>query len=59
MYQLDETNVRPERRYKLPEGSGNARRVAARRNETDRPETRLRVVRVPGGLAFVADKPDT
>jgi hypothetical protein len=51
MYQLNETEVRRE----LPKRSGNV----PRRNETGRSETRLRVVRVPGGFAFVEDKPDS
>ena len=55
MYQLNETGVRRE----LPERSGEVPRPSARRNETCRSETRLRVVRVPGGFAFVEDKPDT
>ena len=55
MYQLNETGVRPERRYELQEGSGNAPPRAVRRNGTIRQESRLRVVRVPGGFAFVED----
>jgi hypothetical protein len=55
MYQLNETGVRHE----LPVRSGEVPRHAARRNEMGRSETRLRVVRVPGGFAFVEDRPDT
>jgi hypothetical protein len=55
MYQLNETGVRRG----LPEGSREVPRHAARRNENGRSETRLRVVRVPGGFAFVEDRPDT
>jgi hypothetical protein len=55
MYQLNETAVRRG----LLKGSGEVRRHAARRNENGRSETRLRVVRVPGGFAFVEDRPDT
>jgi hypothetical protein len=55
MYQLNETGVRRG----LREGSGEVPRVSARRNENGRSETRLRVVRVPGGFAFVEDRPDT
>ncbi len=59
MYQISEADVRRERRYKLPEGSGRVPRLTARRNEKGRPETRLRVVRVPGGFAFVEDRSAT
>jgi hypothetical protein len=54
MYQLNE---RREHRHESMEGSGEVRR--AHRTGTSRPETRLRVVRVPGGFAFVEDKPAT
>jgi hypothetical protein len=53
MYQLDETEMRREHRRELPEGSAKAPRLAARRTES---VARPRVVRVPGGFAFVADK---
>jgi hypothetical protein len=59
MYQLNVTGMRRERRHELPEGSGNVPRLSARRNETGRSETRLRVVRAPGGFAFVEDKSAT
>jgi hypothetical protein len=56
MYQLNVRGMRRERRHELPEGSGNVGRLSAHRNETRRSETRLRVVRAPGGFAFVEDK---
>jgi hypothetical protein len=55
MYQLNETGVRRE----LREGSGEVPRLSARRNDKGRSETRLRVVRVPGGFAFVEERPGT
>jgi hypothetical protein len=56
MYQLNE---RREHRHESMEGSGEVRRAPAHRNGMSQPETRLRVVRVPGGFAFVEDKPAT
>jgi hypothetical protein len=55
MYQLNETRVRRE----PPARSGEVVRHAARRDENGRSEIRLRVVRAPGGFAFVEDSPDT
>ena len=40
----------------MPQGTGGARRLSARRNGSGRPDARLRMVRIPGGLAFVADR---
>ena len=54
MYQLNETDVRGE----LQARSGEVPRHAARRNENGSSETRLRVVRAPGGFAFVEERPD-
>jgi hypothetical protein len=53
MYQLKETGVRRE----LQNGPGEVPRHAAHRN--GRSENRLRVVRAPGGFAFVEDRFDT
>jgi hypothetical protein len=59
MYQLNETDVRREHHHESLEGSGDLQRASARRNGTDLSYTRLQVVRVPGGFAFVEDKPAT
>ncbi len=59
MYQLNEADVRRERRYELPEGSGRVPHLTARPNETGGPESPLRVVRVPGGFALVEDRSAT
>jgi hypothetical protein len=56
MYQLNE---RREHRHESMEDSGDVRRTPAHRNGASRPDTRLRVVRAPGGFAFVEDKPAT
>jgi hypothetical protein len=55
MYQLDDTGVR-----RLQAGHEPPKRseIIPRRNEKGRSEMRLRVVRVPGGFAFVEDRPD-
>jgi hypothetical protein len=53
MYQLNVRGMRRERRHEL---SGNVPRLSAHRNETGPSETWLRVVRAPGGFAFVEDK---
>jgi hypothetical protein len=58
MYQLNETETwREHRRESLRENEGERR--ASRQNGTGRSDARLRVVRVPGGFAFVEDRPDT
>ncbi len=56
MYQLNETGRRREHRPELPEEPANASRPAARRNGSG---ARLRVVRAPGGFAFVAERSAT
>ena len=56
MYQLNETEMRREHRRELPEGSANVPRLAARQTGS---EASLRVVRAPGGFAFVADRSAT
>jgi hypothetical protein len=53
MYQLDETVMRRGRRREPPEGSAKAPRHAAALQTGS--EVRQRVVRAPGGFAFVAD----
>jgi hypothetical protein len=54
MYQLREIESRHERL-----GEAGSKRLAARRNGAARPGAYLRVVRVPGGFAYVADEPAT
>ena len=54
MYQLNETDVRRNRRHEAPKRS----EIILRRNEKGRSEMQLRVVRVPGGFAFVEGRPD-
>ena len=53
MYQLNETGMQREHRHEQPEWSANLPRLAARRTG---PGSRPRLVLVPGGFAFVADK---
>jgi hypothetical protein len=54
MYQLNGAETwREHRRELLREAEGE--RIAARQNATGRSDARLRVVRVPGGFAFVED----
>ena len=55
MYRMNETGLRPEHRREPQEGPANAPRLAARRNGS---EARVRVVRAPGGFAFVEVGPD-
>jgi hypothetical protein len=57
MYQLNETNRRPEYRRGLPEVPADIPRLWARQSEKDQSDARVRVVRVPGGFAFVEEKP--
>jgi hypothetical protein len=59
MYQLNETDVGHENRHELLEGLGDVPGASARLNGSGRSDTRLRVVRVPGGFAFVEDEPVT
>jgi hypothetical protein len=56
MYQLNETQMRRKGRRELTERPANLPRPPARRTG---PGARLRVVRVPGGFAFVADRSAT
>lgn len=55
MYRLKDNDGRLERRYELMEGSGSVTRLSASPEEA-RSEPRPRVVRVPGGFAFVEDR---
>ena len=58
MYQLNETNGLPEYRRGLPEVPADVPRLySAPRDEIGRSGARVRVVRVPGGFAFVEEKP--
>ncbi len=59
MYQSNAMETRREHQSGPPEGPENAPLRAARRDEKGRPDRRLRVVRAPGGFAFVEDEPDT
>jgi hypothetical protein len=54
MYQLKEIESRHERLVEA-----GSKHLPARRNESARPGAYLRVVRVPGGFAYVADRPAT
>ena len=58
MYQLKEIESRHEHgRERLEEAE--IKRLTARRIGAARPGAYLRVVRVPGGFAYVADEPAT
>ncbi len=59
MYQLNETIRRWEYRRGLPQVPANVPHLWARQSETDQPDGRVRVVRVPGGFAFVEEKAAT
>ena len=59
MYQLNEANRRRYSRRGLPEMPGDVPRLSAPRSEMGRSDARVRVVRVPGGFAFVEDEPAT
>lgn len=52
MYQLKEIGVRHERIE-----AAHSKRPSAHRNGASRPGACLRLVRVPGGFAYVADEP--
>ena len=52
MYQLRKIESRHERL-----GEAGSKRLPARRNGTARPGAYLRVVRLPGSFAYVADAP--
>ena len=54
MYQLRKIESRHERL-----GEAGSKRLPVRRNGAARPGAYLRVVRVPGGFAYVADEPAT
>jgi hypothetical protein len=56
MYRLNDTDGWRERR-ELMEGPGSVTRLSERPEEAARPDARPRVVRVPGGFAFVEDRP--
>jgi hypothetical protein len=55
VYQTNETGAWHRRLRGLPEGPGRVRRLPAGRSDKSRPETGMRVVRVPGGFAYVED----
>jgi hypothetical protein len=55
MYQPHET----EARHEMAEEPGRVTHLPARQSENGRPDTGMRVVRVPGGFAYVGDRPST
>ena len=59
MYQPNETEMRREHSREREEGLANLPRLAARPNGAGSSEARHRVVLVPGGFAFVADRSAT
>jgi hypothetical protein len=56
MYRLNDTDGWRERRREPMEGPGSVTRLSARPKEAARPGTRTRIVRLPGGFAFVEDR---
>ena len=58
MYRLREIESRHEHGHDRL-GEAEMKRLDARRNVAARPGAYLRVVRVPGGFAYVADEPAT
>jgi hypothetical protein len=55
---MDETGARHRRLRALQEEPGRVTRLPARRSDNKgRPESGMRVVRVPGGFAYVEDVP--
>jgi hypothetical protein len=57
VYQLNETGAWQRRLRSLPPEPGSVTRLPARRSGRGRAETGMRVVRVPGGFAYVQDVP--
>jgi len=55
VYQVNETGAWHRRLRGLPEEPGSVRRFPARRSDNCTPEAGMRVVRVPGGFAYVED----
>ena len=58
MYQLREIESRHEHGHERL-GEAEMKRLDAHRDGATRPGAYLRVVRVPGGFAYVADEPAT
>jgi hypothetical protein len=55
VYKINETGAWQGRLRGLPKEPGRVRRLPARRSDKGRPDIGIRVVRVPGGFAYVED----